>query len=460
MRKNSLPNFLKASAILGLVLIFGLMVGTTSLTPVAVAQEEQITLEIWDNHNSETRNPIVEAAIEKLKERHPNVKVKRTSRPLADIKSQIMPAVADEGGPDVMTVNAGEQMMGPLVRGDHIVNLDPYAEEYGWTEKLYSPSLWNRARYSEDGSTIGTGNLYGVGFDGEMVGVYYNKEIFEKHDLEIPESISEFEQVLSKLEKAGVEPISLAGLKDYRIFHVYTLVQASVMSHYVGPGATQDYLDSMVLEWEEDVTWVNAANEEAARIMREWAEKGYFIEGYSGLGGTDDLEIFKAGEAAMFIQGSWYSADIANSDVEAGFFPFPPYEKDETLPPQLGGMTTPTGINAHSENKDLAAEFLDILITSDKTVELQKEMSILPARVPASLEGVEEDTLYYDLLKTWNRVHEAGHVAHYLDWATPTMYDTLAEAGRKLLSGSMTPEEFLETIEADYRDWMEEKPSA
>jgi len=458
MNNNIFSSSLKASLVM--VAIFGLLFSTITFSPVTMAQEDQITLEIWDNHNSETRNPIVEAAIEKFKEKHPNVKVKRTSRPLADIKSQIMPAVGDEGGPDVMTVNAGEQLMGPLVRGDHIVNLDPYAEEYGWTEKLYSPSLWNRARYSEDGSTMGRGNLYGVGFDGEMVGVYYNKEIFEEHNLEIPESISEFEQVLKKLEEAGVEPISLAGLKDYRIFHVYTLVQASVMSHYVGPNATQDYLDSIVLEWDEEMTWDNAANEEAARIMQEWAEKGYFIEGYSGLGGTDDLEIFKAGEAALFIQGSWYSADIANSDVEAGFFPFPPYEKEESLPPQLGGMTTPTGINAHSNNQDLAAEFLNILITHDQTVELQKDMAVLPARVPASLEGVEESTLYYDLLKTWNEVHEAGNVAHYLDWATPTMYNTLAEAGRKLLAGTMNPEEFVDTIEKDYRSWMKEKPTA
>lgn len=459
MKTSSLRKFNGTSVVAG-IFVLALISGLLLISPTATAQNDEITLEIWDNHNSETRNPIVEAAIERLKERHPNLKVKRTSRPLADIKSQIMPAVADEGGPDVMTVNAGEQMMGPLVRGDHIANLDPYAEEYGWTEKLYSPSLWNRARYSKDGSTIGTGNLYGVGFDGEMVGVYYNKEIFEEHDLEVPQSIPEFEQVMDELREAGVEPISIAGLKDYRIFHVYTLVQASVMSHYVGPSAAQDYLDSIVLEWDEEMTWVNAANEEAARMMQEWAEKGYFIEGYSGLGGTDDLEIFKAGEAAMFIQGSWYSADIANSDVEAGFFPFPPYEKDETLPPQLGGMTTPTGINAHSDNQDLAAEFLDILITSDETVELQKEMSVLPARVPASLEGVEEGTLYYDLLETWNRVHEAGNVAHYLDWATPTMYETLAEQGRKLLAGSVTPREFLEAIEADYRDWMEEKPSA
>ena len=328
------------------------------------------------------------------------------------------------------------------------------------TEKLYSPSLWNRARYTEDGKTMGRGNLYGVGFDGEIVGVYYNKEIFNDLGLDVPHSIPEFEEACQTIREAGIAPIALAGLKDYRFFHLYALVQGSVMSHYVGPNTTQDYLDDLVLEWRADRTFVNEANREAAGLIRKWVENDYFIEGYSGLSGTDDLALFNAGKAAMFIQGSWYSADIAEADVDAGFFTFPPYEKGEPLPPQLGGLTTPIGINKHSEHKDLAAEYLDILIASDQTVEMQKEMSVLPARVPASLEGVEEDTLFYDLLKAWNEVNEAGNVSHFLDWTTPTMWDTLAQNGRRLMAGKITPDEFVHALEKDYRNWMKNKPAA
>ncbi len=194
--------------------------------------------------------------------------------------------------------------------------------------------------------------------------------------------------------------------------------------------------------------------------MQDWVRKDYFIEGFSGLAGSDDLALFKAGKTAMFIQGSWYSTDIAESGIEAGLFPFPPYEKGEDIPPQVGGITTPVGINKYSDKPDLAAELLNILLTSDKTVQMQKERSVLPARVPVSLEGIKEGTLFHDMITTWNRINESGNVAHFLDWTTPTMWDTLAEAGRNLMASKITPDEFVKLLDADYREWQKNKPGA
>lgn len=226
----------------------------------------------------------------------------------------------------------------------------------------------------------------------------------------------------------------------------------------MGIDAAQDYLEDIVLRWDEDRTFINESNIEAAKIIQDWIEKGYFVDGFLGLKGSDDLALFMAGKAAMFVQGSWYSTDIVESDIHAGLFPFPPYEKGEPLPAQVGGATTPVGISNYSEHKDLAAEFLDILLTSDTTVKMQKERSVLPARVPVSLADVDKDSLYYDLLDVWNRINESGHMTFFLDWTTPTMWDTLAEGGRSLMSMEISPEEFVERMEADYQNWQKNKP--
>ena len=116
--------------LISLLMTLSLLGSLVLFAPVAVAQEKELTLTIWDDYSGQTRDPIVKAAIEKFKEAHPNVKVQRTVRPLDDLTSMIMPAVSAGKGPDVMLVNAGEQMMGPLVRGDDVVNLTPYAEKY------------------------------------------------------------------------------------------------------------------------------------------------------------------------------------------------------------------------------------------------------------------------------------------------------------------------------------------
>ena len=38
----------------------------------------------------------------------------------------------------------------------------------------------------------------------------------------------------------------------------------------------------------------------------------------------------------------------------------------------------------------------------------------------------------------------------YEDWATPTMYDTLTAAVQELLGLKITPQEFVDAVEADY----------
>ncbi len=419
---------------------------------------EKITLQMWDDYSGKTRDPVVKAAIEQFKKLHPNVDIQRTVRPLKDLTTMIIPALSAKKGPDMMVVNSGEQMEGPLVRGGHLVNLDPYAEKYGWTKKLLNPSLWNRVRYSEDGTVFGTGHIYGVSFDGELVGVYYNKDMFKGNGLGIPKSLDEFENVCEKLKGVGIAPIALAGLKDYRFFHLYALVQASVLSHDMGIEEAQKYLEDIVLRWKADRSFVIPGNIEAAKIIQDWVRKGYFVKGFLGLKGSDDLALFMAGKSAMFVQGSWYSTEIADSNINAGLFPFPPYKKGEPFSPQVGGATTPFGMSKYSKYKDLDAEFMNILLTSDTTVRLQKENSVLPARIPVSLKGIDKNTLYYDLLDDWNKINESGHMTFFLDWTTPTMWDTLAEGGRSLMGMKITPKEFVNKLEADYLNWQKNKP--
>jgi len=422
-----------------------------SFASIAFAAESKV-LEIWDVYYSPNRNPVVEAAIEQFKARHPDWEIRRTSRPLEDMRTTVLAALAAGAGPDILLVNNGENMMGPMVRANHLVGLDAYAEKYGWTERLFSPSLWDRARYTPDGTQFGEGTIYGVGLDAEIVGVYYNLDILNSLGLEIPQSLSEMEAVMEAVKQAGYAPVALGLLDDWQFFHLYGAVQHAALAAQMGADAAQEYLDDVVIRSSPERTWLEQGNIEAARIVQEWAEKGYFVDGYTALGGDDALAVFEAGVAAMFIQGSWYSSNIAGVEFATAFRPFPPVERGGELPPQIGGMATPLGISAHSAHPDVAAEFLDLLINSDRTVSLQLSMDVVPARVPAPVELVPEGTVFHDILVAWNEANRQNRVGHFLDWTTPTMWDTMAEAGRELVLGGITPEEFVQRIEADYRN--------
>jgi raffinose/stachyose/melibiose transport system substrate-binding protein len=439
------------------VIVLTVMLVSALLAPIVSAQEE-VVLKVWDNYFRQANDQIIKDAMDKFKQRHPNVSFQRVARPLDDLKMQIMAALPKGQGPDILTVNNAETMMGPLVRGGHLLALDSYAEKYNWEDKILSPAVMNRARYTEDGTVLGKGNLYAVPFMGELVGVYYNKEIFEELDLDVPQSLEEFEEVCETIRDAGYIPITYGGLDDWQFFHLYGEVLGSVLANDMGADAAQEYLDDIVLRWDEKRSFVNRSTKKAAEILQRWVKNDYFVKGFSGLNGDDALPIFTAGKAAIFIQGSWYSGDITISDIEAGFFPFPPYKKDGDLPPQVGGMLVPYGISAYTEYPDLAAEFIDIVVSSENTNEHLIENNSLPASVPVDISGIEEGTLKYDIYTTWNEVNESGRLGHYLDWISSSMWDTMGEAGQDLMNLDISPVEFVERIETDYRQWQDEKP--
>ncbi|MCF7890683.1 extracellular solute-binding protein [Candidatus Bipolaricaulota bacterium] len=444
---------MKKTSLVSVSLIVMFLLMSFTLVPSVSAQNEQVTLNLWDIYNRPTQQPIVKKAIKEFESRHPNVEIKRSVAPLEDMKVRIMSALKSKKGPDLFIVNNGENMMGPVVRGGHLLSLDKYAQKYNWEEKLMS---LDTARYTEDGTTFGKGNLYGVPFQAEYVGVYYNKSIFEKYNLSEPESLQEMEEVCQNLKEEGVTPIAVGLLDDWQFFHLFGEIQNSVLAHYMGADLANDYLNDLILSSAEDRTWDNGAQVRAAKIAQEWAEKGYLIDGFSGLKGDDAMSVFAAGKAAMFVQGIWYAGSISEK-IDAGFFLFPSYEKGEGIPPQVGGVGVPLGISNYSDHPDLAAEFIDILATSKFTADISLEKGALPAKAPIE-QRYEEGTLNYDIVQGWNKVNKVDRLVPYLDWATPTMWDTMAPAGRKLMKGEIEPEKFVEKIEEDYQKWLEKKP--
>jgi raffinose/stachyose/melibiose transport system substrate-binding protein len=54
------------------------------------------------------------------------------------------------------------------------------------------------------------------------------------------------------------------------------------------------------------------------------------------------------------------------------------------------------------------------------------------------------------VVAAWDEVVATEQLGHYLDWATPTFYDTISAQLQTLLAGDTTPEQFVEALEADY----------
>lgn len=92
----------------------------------------------------------------------------------------------------------------PLIKGSNIVNLTEAFEENGWNEVI-DANLLDAQRGLFDGS------YYAFPVRRVVMGIFYNKPIFEKYNLEVPTTHDEFIKVCETLQKNGIVPIANPG---------------------------------------------------------------------------------------------------------------------------------------------------------------------------------------------------------------------------------------------------------
>lgn len=418
-----------------------ILLATLALVLVSTAAAQQ--LEVWDWWTQGKKNEVAQTLNAEFELQHPGVTIDRTARPLEDLKVTAKLALGSGEGPDVPMVNQGAPDMGEMVQAGLIRPLDGYAEQYGWLD-LHSERLFERKRWTEDGD-FGEGQLYGVSPEIFVVGVYYNRAKFEEAGVAVPETFEEFQQALATLQDAGITPITFGNADRWPAIHLYGAVQHLFVE--------QDYLSDLI--YGRGGSWVDDGNAEAARIVRDWVERGYLSEGYAGLSYDDSWQRFVAGEGAMMITGSEV-ADLFADNPDIGFFAMPPLEENAgEVPLHIVGTGIPFSISASTENADLAAEYLDWMM-SERASEAWLEAGVVPA-LPIDEGMLEDGSLQQDVYEVWTRIDEAGATGFYLDWATPSFYDTLTSSLQQLLAGRSGADAFLEDLDEDYQAYLQER---
>lgn len=408
------------------------------------AEDEQVLL-VWDQFYRDEESKVMETLNAEFEAAHPGVKIQREVKVLEDLKATVKLALTEADGPDVAQVNQGHNDMGALVEAGLLLPLTPYLEKYNWSS-VFSTTVARRNSFTEDGKTFGTGNLYGVSPTAEVVGVFYNKDIFKKNGWDVPTTFEDFEALLAKIKAAGITPISFGSLDGWNAIHEYSAIQHLLVS--------LDYINNLTYGV-NNVSFDIPENRQAAQILQDWAKAGYFTEGFPGIGYDDCNNLFKAGNGAMTITGSWLAPELmVDTDQEFGFFLLPPFSGKTGL--AIGGVGIPFAIRKTSDKQDLAAEYLNWMI-SPRAAELWAEAGMLPAMALPEDSKVDTDNLFSDTLRAWNTINQANAVGHYIDWATPTFYDTLVAELQKLLGGISTPANFTEAVEADYSAYLQSK---
>lgn len=399
--------------------------------------DKAITLTVWDQEVRGGQNAQIERLNAQFQKEYPSITIKRVAKSFTDLNTTLKLAVSDDKAPDVVQANQGYPVMGQLVKGGLLRPLDGYAGAYGW-EGRYSPTLLQLNRFSADGQTFGSGNLYGLSQVGELVGVYYNKQKLRDLGLAVPQTFEDFERALATAKQQGETPIQFGNLDKWPGIHEFQAVQNEM--------ATRDGLRAFVFG-QGNASFSTDDNEQTAATLQSWVDKGYFTPGFNGVGYDDATAQFSKGEGVFCITGTWLAPDIEPAmGKDLGFFLVPPASGGELT--TLGGEGLPFAITSRSANPEAAAAYIDF-ITNPNATKVIAETGGLPApktsaaKAPAS--GVQAD-----IFKAWERANAEDAIVPYIDYATPTFYDTITAQVQTLMAGKASPQEFVDTVQQDY----------
>ncbi|WP_067471855.1 extracellular solute-binding protein [Actinomadura hibisca] len=401
-----------------------------------VAKAGNVTLTVWDQEVQGGQRKQIEQLNAAFQARYPNVKINRVARSFTDLQKTLRLALSGGNPPDVVQANQGYAAMGQFVKAGMLASLAPYDKVYRWTER-YPKALTELNSVSADGRRIGAGDLYGVSMNGEIVGIYYNKDKLAKLGLKPPATWGEFEQALATAKGRGEQPLAFGNLEKLPGLQVFGVVQDQT--------AGRDKVRDLVFA--RGGAWTDQSNAQAAQKLADWSKQGYFNKDAAAVKWDDTPVNFAKGQGVFMFGGTWWAADLADRMKDRVGFLTPPPQQAGGAPATMGGESLPFAITAKSKHPDVAAAYINFL-TSPEAMDTAVETGNLPALKPPSKQP--SSPLLKEVQASWDTLSKVDSITPYLDYATPTFGDVLGGSLQEVIAGRTTAQQAMETAQRDY----------
>lgn len=353
-----------------------------------------------------------------LKEENIRVKINLEMPSSDQYESVLQARLTGDDAPDLYTV--------------HCNNLEVY-DKAGNLADLSGEPLADKIYDNVRETVTINGKLLAVPLESQAWGVLYNKEIFEECGLEAPDTLDDLKEICEKLKESGYTPFLLAFQEQW----VPQLMTALAIGGKVSGEAT-DWLERM---YKDEGSYSEIADifDVIDVIMENGTERA--MEEGSESGGAD----FANGKAAMFVQGTWASGTImeTNPDMQLGVFPLPVNNNKECTRVNLSTSTT-LAVYPGSDELELAIKFANYVLDDENSSELFRKCSFNPLANNHNYEAaswVAEASKYV----------AAGRA--YQDLVLPSaVTDEQGKLLQEYYVGSVTKEEMIETLDNAFKN--------
>lgn len=386
-----------------------------------------LTIESWRNDDLPIWEDVI---IPAFNEEYPNIEVVFQPLPPAEYNSALNAKLEGGSAGDLITARPFDASLSLYEQG-YLADLSdlPGMDNFSDVAK----SAWQ----TDDGSVT-----FAVPMASVIHGFIYNAEIFEELDLEEPETVEEFFEVLEAIEQDGTYVPLAIGTSD--------LWEAATMGFQnIGPNywngeegrraliAGEEKLtdDQYVAVWEQLAGWSD-----------------YMGQGYEAQSYPDSQNLFTLGRAAIFPAGSWeISLFNQQADFEMGAFPPPLPAGQDTL--YISDHTDiAMGMNPATDNPEAARAFLEWMTTQEFAELYSNE---LPGFFSLSDHAISLDDPLAQEVIDWRQDAESTIRNSYqiLSRGEPNLENQLWNLSAQVMNGDITPEEAAQQAQAGLEQW-------
>lgn len=300
-------------------------------------EKVKVRMAYWNKEES------VSEFLKLAKEKLPNIEIDYNFISVDQLKGAIETQLQAGEGPDI------------LPSGD-----SPEHARAGYLMDLTDqPFMKNFSKAFKDSISY-EGKVYGVPGPTWFEGIFYNKEIFEKNNIQVPKTFAEMMEVHKKLKDAGIVAQAW-GNKSWEPLAKSPLGLAIV--DYLQTDAGREF-DTQIREGK-----AKFSGSKLEEIVKAWAEQyikgGYITQEMLQIDYDTALKQFAEGKAAMWESGPWSVKAIQETNPNLKFDMMPFVGTKEGNEHLIGGSGVAFGVNANSKNKEAALKVVELLASKE-----------------------------------------------------------------------------------------------
>lgn len=355
-----------------------------------------------------------------------------STMPISDVDQKVQLLASQDALPAQFAAGGTPALTKQLDEAGQVVDLEATLKDLGVWENVQPAAI----------TTVE--NLYGgfkvMPYQFNIEGIWFNKTMFADLGIAQPTTFDELLAAADTIKAAGFTPFSASGDAGWPI----TRLISGYLYRDLGPDAMQAVADGTAELTDPEYV-------EAAQAIADMGAKGYFGEGVGSIDYDTAVQQFVTGKAGMFYMGSWELGtfnDETKNQIGAdavGYMSFPEVAGGSGSADQIpANVGLPIAVSKKDYN-DQVGDWLTCIGENYGTGSLKDQGTISgfkpttdPGPLPALTQQVQDTIDSTTTSVLWFE-------ALFNTKAT----DTSQKGAASLVTGQLTPDAFMASVQAD-----------